>query len=185
MKLSFLLGVVSIAFYCSACSLNYGTASKTEASFPEFIFENARFERISDNTITVQMQAKTIERYKRSATVYAKDIHFTTYDTDNQKETEGTCHLLEASPQDNTYTFFDAIDLYNYKQKLRILTDCLYWNTDTEQVTGASGDGITIQYTANGETSSFKGNSFSASTISNTFSIADSVYGNITNENKN
>lgn len=160
----------------SSCTLRYGQQVNSEGSVPELSFENVHMTRYEDAQPSLKLNASQIEQYKNSS-LYAKDAVFTTWDKNQNVETEGSCLLLGMDTKEERYTLFNNILIKNYSENMQIQADSLRWNEKTEQLTSGETDRVTISK----EDIQLTGTGFSASGISRQYSFSGTVSGTVTN----
>jgi len=161
-----------------SCSLNYGRDENSESTIPELNFSNATFKRVEDGQTTISMNAAQLEQYKSDNASFAKDVQFSTYDDNNQLDTEGSCRLLSADTKNKKYGLYNDISLHVNSQSLEITAQALKFDGKTEQLTSNRDSEVSIKK----DDMETKGRGFSASGVSKTFSFMYAVDGEVTTE---
>ncbi|MFA6938166.1 MAG: LPS export ABC transporter periplasmic protein LptC, partial [Treponema sp.] len=159
----------------SSCSLNYDQGTNTESSVPEFTFTNATFNRYENDKLTMELNALKLEQYKDDGATYGQNVNFTTWNKNQELETEGKCGLLNANTKDDIYTLFNDIVIKSYEQNMEIYAQNLKFNAKTEQLTSGASDKIQIKR----DDINIEGRGFSASGVSRSFAFTESVNGSI------
>ena len=172
---SLFLATVPFLFLLSSCSLNYDQGTNTESSVPEFTFNNATFNRYENDKLTMELKALKLEQYKDDGATYGQNVNFTTWNKNQEKETEGSCGLLNANTKDDIYTLFNDIIIKSYEQNMEIYAQNLKFNAKTEQLTSGASDKIQIKR----DDINIEGRGFSASGVSRSFAFTESVNGTI------
>ena len=70
--------LIILPFLFLSCSLKEGEELDIENIVPEFVFSNAQMTRYENNSVTLELNAETIEQYKNSSQTFAKDVEFYT-----------------------------------------------------------------------------------------------------------
>ncbi len=164
-----------------SCSLNYGKSESMEESVPEFTFKNARYTKVENSQTKTKIEAEKIEQYKSDGTSYASQSQFSTYDSQGQIDTEGTCGLLAADTQAEIYTLLNDIQLELHSEDTRISAQALQYNGKNEQIISSRDDEVTIHR----KDTTFTGKGFSASGVSHSFSFLSGVSGTIQTKDDN
>jgi len=172
---SLFLATVPFLFLLSSCSLNYDQGTNTESSVPEFTFTNATFNRYENDKLTMELNALKLEQYKDDGATYGQNVNFTTWNKNQELETEGECGLLNANTKDDIYTLFNDIVIKSYEQNMEIYAQNLKFNAKTEQLTSGASDKIQIKR----DDINIEGRGFSASGVSRSFAFTESVNGSI------
>ena len=159
-----------------SCSLNYGNEQSSESSVPEFSFENATYNRYSNNKKTVEIKAGRLEQYKSDGTSYAKDAQFKTFNDDGDLDTEGECSLLAADTRKKHYSLYQDIVLSLHSQDMTLNAQALFFDGKTEQLTGSVDDDVKIIR----KNTEVTGRGFSASGVNRTYSFNSSISGTVT-----
>lgn len=170
----------SLVISFSACSLNYGEGEEPESNNPEFIFKNAKFQRIEDKKLKVTLNAERLEQYKTNNEMFAQNISFESYNKDNQLETTGTCSLLDINNKDKVYYLFNQIIIKNLPQDIEINAQNLKWDSNSEQLTSGVSESVTIKR----NDLKIDGKGFSASGVSKSFIFTEGVNGIIQTNDK-
>lgn len=171
---SFFLAILLI----SSCSLDYTQEENSESAVPEFTFENAVFNRFSENKISLVLKADLLEQYKSDGSFYAKAAVFETYDKEETIETNGHCGFLSAQTSDDTYAMFENVFIDLPSQELTLTAQSLFFNAKTEQLVCAADEEVSVSK----KNTAISGTGFSASGVSKTFSFAQAVRGTIQEE---
>ena len=172
--------LISSSFFCFSCSLKYEETVNAEETNPEFVFTQAKMIRYKNSRESVKVFADSIEQYKDSDITYGKNVSFTTYDEEQQVETEGSCGYLYADSEKEIYELYDGIKLYNKVQNTNFFANMLKWNGKTEQLTGGKRDTARIEK----DGTVIYGTGFSASGVSKTFNFSGTVSGEIEAKDK-
>lgn len=171
-----LAGIAAVIFSFASCSLDYGKAETSENEIPELSFSDAQYNRFEDNKKTMQVQAGKIEQYKNDNSSFAKNVHFKTWNTKEELDTEGKCGLIAADSKSEQYTLFDNISIQIYGQNIRLIAENLRWNGKTEQLTSGKHDAVSLER----DDISVSGKGFSASGVSRSFLFRSKTSGTIT-----
>lgn len=164
----------------SSCSLNYGEGEEPESNNPEFIFKNAKFQRIEDKRLKVSLKAERLEQYKTDNAMFAQNIFFDSFDKDGKLETTGSCLLLDINNRDKIYYLFNQIVIKNIPQNIEINAQNLKWDNNSEQLTSGVMDSVVIKR----DDLEISGKGFSASGVSRSFVFNDGVEGIIQTKDK-
>lgn len=177
MKLSSVLFALtfSLIFLNASCSLKYNQTDNAEEKNPEFIFQGTKYSKYEKSRQVATVQAESMEKYKNSDAIYAKDVNFSTYGSNGQVENDGSCGLLYADTTKEVYEFFDGIQLYSGAFGASFSANVLHWNGKNQQLTSGRNDYVFIEK----DDTSIYGSGFSASGVSGTFSFKNSVEGKI------
>jgi LPS export ABC transporter protein LptC len=159
-----------------SCSLNYGNEQSSESSVPEFSFENATYNRYSNNKKTAEIKASRLEQYKSDGRSYAKDAQFKTYNDYGDLDTEGECTLLAADTREKHYSLYQDIVLSLHSQDMTLNAQALFFDGKTEQLTGSIDDDVKIIR----KNTEVTGRGFSASGVNRTYSFNSSISGTVT-----
>ncbi len=144
---------------------------------PEFVFSNAKMTRYENNSVTLELNAETIEQYKNSSQTFAKDVKFSSYEK-NKLVTEGSCNFIGANTDSELYSLYGDIKLFSKEQNVNFFADELKWNGKTEQLVGGKSDTVRIEK----DNTVIIGSGFAASGVSGNFSFSGSVSGDIETE---
>ena len=144
---------------------------------PEFVFSNAKMTRYENNSVTLELNAETIEQYKNSSQTFAKDVEFSSYEK-NKLVTEGSCNFIGANTDSELYSLYGDIKLFSKEQNVNFFADELKWNGKTEQLVGGKSDTVRIEK----DNTVIIGSGFAASGVSGNFSFSGSVSGDIETE---
>ena len=169
--------MIFVLLTLSSCTLRYGQQVNSEDSVPELTFSNVQLTRYEEANPSLQLNAIQIEQYKNNS-IYAQDATFTTWNKEQEVETEGSCVLLGIETKEERYTLFNNILIKNYSENVRIQADSLRWNGKTEQLTSGANDRVTLTK----DDMQLTGTGFSASGISRQYSFSGKVSGTVTNE---
>jgi hypothetical protein len=94
--------LIFLPFLFLSCSLKEGEELDIENIVPEFVFSNAKMTRYENNSVTLELNAETIEQYKNSSQTFAKDVEFSSYEK-NKLVTEGSCNFIGANTDSELY----------------------------------------------------------------------------------
>ena len=144
---------------------------------PEFVFSNAKMTRYENNSVTLELNAETIEQYKNSSQTFAKDVKFSSYEK-NKLVTEGSCNFIGANTDSELYSLYGDIKLFSKEQNVNFFADELKWNGKTEQLVGGKSDTVRIEK----DNTVIIGSGFAASGVSGNFSFSGTVSGDIETE---
>lgn len=164
-----------------SCSLNYGEGDDAESSNPEFIFKNAKFQRVEDKKLKIELEAERLEQYKTNNAMFAQNIFFNSYNKDNELETTGSCALLDINNKEKVYYLFNQIIIRNIPQNIEISAQNLRFDSNSEQLTSGTTDSVTIKR----DDLEINGKGFSASGVSKSFVFTQGVDGIIQTNDKN
>ena len=174
--------VLVLALSTISCSIKYQDSFNAEDSVPEFKFEESELTRYEKRKITVSFSAQELEQYKKSSESFAKNIEFTSFDDNGEVSVQGTCDLLSANTDTETYLLFDNINEYSKKEAATFTSDSLRWDAKTEQLTSGRLDTVKIKK----DDVTIYGTGFSSSSIDKTFRFSGTVSGEIiTKDNQN
>ncbi len=180
-------GIIEVLLLCglvltfNSCSLNYGEGDEPESNNPEFIFKNAKFQRIEEKKLKVSLQAERLEQYKTDNAMFAQNIYFESFDKDNKVETTGSCSLLDINNKEKVYYLFNQIIIKNIPQDIEINAQNLKWDSNSEQLTSSINDSVVIKR----DDLEIYGNGFSASGVSKSFVFTEGVQGVIRTKESN
>lgn len=169
--------LIFLPFLFLSCSLKEGEELDIENIVPEFVFSNAKMTRYENNSITLELNAETIEQYKNSSQTFAKDVKFSSYEK-NKLVTEGSCNFIGANIDSELYSLYGDIKLFSKEQNVNFFADELKWNGKTEQLVGGKSDTVRIEK----DNTVIIGSGFAASGVSGNFSFSGSVSGDIETE---
>ena len=170
-----LLFLSIIFFFLASCSLKYSETVNSEDTVPEFVFEDTNLVRYENNRPTLELSAGSLEQYKNTDESYGKDVNFKAYNDAGEVETEGSCGIIFADSEKKTYELYDDINLYNVPENVRFYANMLKWNGNTEQLISGRSDMVKIEK----DDTIMRGNGFTASGISKTFSFRGNIPGTI------
>lgn len=170
-----LLSLIISSLFLASCSLNYGKSENREESVPEFTFKNARYTKIEDSKIKSKITAEKIEQYKSDGTSYASGATFSTFDSDGQIDTEGSCRILAVDSRNEKYTLLNDIHLSLHSEDTEITAQALRYDGESEQIVSSAKDQVTIRR----KDTTFTGKGFSASGVSHSFAFESEVSGTI------
>ena len=179
-KIIYALLISVFLIFSLSCSLKYDETVNAEETNPEFVFTQAKMIRYKNDRESVKVFADSIEQYKDSDITYCKNVSFTTFDDEQQVETEGSCGYLYADSEKEIYELYDGIKLYNKVQNTNFFANMLKWNGKTEQLTGGKRDTARIEK----DGTVIYGTGFSASGVSKTFNFSGTVSGEIEAKDK-
>ena len=179
-NLSICISIILLLLSFASCSLKYEEGVNIEDKMPELIFTNADLTRYKDGKLTMELKAEQVEQYKDNGSTYARNPEFSTWDSDNNLDTTGSCSLLSVNTKENVYTLFSDILINNSSNDLEIHAQNLKYNGNTKQLT--SGKDEEVEVTREGLT--LNGRGFSASGISNSFSFSGEVSGTLVTEDQ-
>ena len=179
-KIIYSLLISAFLIFSFSCSLKYDQTVNAEETNPEFVFTHAKMVRYEKGAESVKVYADSIEQYKDSDITYGKNVSFTTYDDDQEVETEGSCGYLYADSEKEIYELYDGIKIYNKAQNTNFFANMLKWNGKTEQLTGGKRDTAKIEK----DGTVIYGTGFSASGVSKTYSFSGTVSGEIEAKDK-
>lgn len=166
------------AVFLASCSLNYGSEVDSESLVPEFTFEEAVFKRYSANALKIDLEAEKLEQYKTDGASYAKNARFKTFKDDGTQDTDGTCALMALKSREKQYSLFDEIKISIKSEELSITAQALFFDANTEQLTGAFDQVVSIERKG----TALSGRGFSASGVSKKFSFLSDVTGTVDNK---
>lgn len=178
MKLSsglYIFAFSSLVLLSASCTLRYKQEVKAEEKNPEFIFQGTKYTKYEKSRPVAMVQASSMEKYRNSDAVYAKDVNFSTYDSNGQIENDGSCGLLYADTTKEVYELFDGIQLFSGAFGASFSANVLHWNGKNQQLTGGRNDFVFIEK----DDTSIYGSGFSASGVSGTYTFKNSVEGKI------
>ena len=158
-----------------SCSLKYEGPVSVESKVPEFIFQDTAMSRYQSSKIKLHVTAERLEQYKTNSETYAKGVNFSTFDSDGNISTKGSCGYLSIDAEKKLYEMYDNIELENISEKTKFYANTLKWNERTEQLTGGRADIVKVEK----EDAIIRGTGFSASGISKSFSFRGNVTGDI------
>ena len=166
---------IILIILATSCSLKYSETVEAEDKVPEFVFEDTKLVRYENKKPTLEVSAATLEQYKNTNETYGKDVSFVSYDKEGKLETEGSCGIIFADTGKKVYELYDDINVYNAPEKMRFYASVLKWNGRSEQLTSGRSDMVKIEK----DDTIMRGNGFSASGISKTFSFRGNITGTI------
>ena len=169
--------LAAILLPLTSCSLNYSQGPGTEEVTPELIFSDTTFHRYEKASLSMELNAATIEQYKKGSS-FASNARFKTWNDSAELETEGRCALIDINSKDSIYTLFNEILIKNYSQNVEIQAQALRWNANTEQLTSKADDTVYLKK----DDVAVKGTGFSASGAGKSFVFSGSVEGTIIKE---
>ena len=173
--------VLVLALSTISCSIKYQDSFNAENSVPEFKFEESELTRYEKRKITVSFSAQELEQYKKSSESFAKNIDFTSFDDNGEVSVQGSCDLLSANTDTETYLLFDNINVYSKKEAATFTSDSLRWDAKTEQLTSGRLDTVKIKK----DDVTIYGTGFSSSGIDKTFRFSGTVSGEIITKDNN
>lgn len=173
--------VLVLALSTISCSIKYQDSFNAENSVPEFKFEESELTRYEKRKITVSFSAQELEQYKKSSESFAKNIEFTSFDDNGEVSVQGSCGLLSANTDTETYLLFDNINVYSKKEAATFTSDSLRWDAKTEQLTSGRLDTVKIKK----DDVTIYGTGFSSSGIDKTFRFSGTVSGEIITKDNN
>ena len=173
--------VLVLALSTISCSIKYQDSFNAENSVPEFKFEESELTRYEKRKMTVSFSAQELEQYKKSSESFAKNIEFTSFDDNGEVSVQGTCGLLSANTDTETYLLFDNINVYSKKEATTFTSDSLRWDAKTEQLTSGRLDTVKIKK----DDATIYGTGFSSSGIDKTFRFSGTVSGEIITKDNN
>lgn len=180
MKINFCIFTILFSLLIfSSCSLKYDQKKDVEEVNPEFIFENTTFKRYENCNLSAVVTASTMERYKKSQAVYADNVNFSTYNSQNQIDNDGSCGLMMADTKTNDFQFFDGVRLFSNSFGASFSADSLKWNGNNQQLTSGRNDYVLIEK----DNTTLYGSGFSASGVSQSFLFKNSAEGSVLTEN--
>lgn len=159
----------------NSCSLKYEQKSMAEEVNPEFLFSNTVYNSYSNGQLTATITAEKMERYKKSNDVYAKNVEFATYNSENAIENDGSCGYMHANPETEFFEFFDGIHLFSNSFGASFSANVLRWNGKNQQLTGGRTDYVFIEK----DNTTLHGSGFSASGISGTYLFRNTAEGSV------
>ena len=159
-----------------SCSLNYGNESENDTAYPEFTFYKTTLVRYENARQTLEMSAEQIEKYRGSASTYAKNASFATWDNSGKKENEGKCSLLKADSDEKQYTLLDGIKLKSLSQDFEIEATSLFYDGKNEEMISGKNELVVLTR----DNLQMEGRGFSASGVDKSFSFSGKVDGSIT-----
>ncbi|MBP5358634.1 MAG: LPS export ABC transporter periplasmic protein LptC [Treponema sp.] len=145
---------------------------------PELIFTNADLTRYKDGKLTMELKAEQVEQYKDNGSTYARNPEFSTWDSNDNLDTTGSCSLLAVNSKENVYTLFSDILINNSSNDVEIHAQNLRFNGNTKQLIAGKDEEVEIIR----ENLALVGTGFSASGISNSFSFNSGVSGTLITE---
>lgn len=176
---------LSFLFICTACSLDYGTASQAQVQSPEFIFYDVRFTRIENNTVKLETDAAKLEQYSGIDAMYGEKVRFALYDNNGKISVEGSCALLSADRENELYHFFSGIEMYSREHHARVSADNLRWDAKKEILDSGKKDSVRIiMETENGTRFETNGTGFIARKKDRSYSFSEAVEGKLSETEK-
>lgn len=160
----------------TSCSLKYEQEVNAESISPELKFQNVRFRKYENGSLTAEIRAEQLEQYKSDGISFAKNASFKTWDKNGKSGSEGSCGLLGMNPQEELYTLFSSIEISSAEPNFKIRAQELKWDKKTQQLT--SGQDSTVFLSR--DDIEIEGKEFSASGISRSFSFGKRAVGTIT-----
>jgi len=173
--------VLVLALSTISCSIKYQDSFNAENSVPEFKFEESELTRYEKRKITVSFSAQELEQYKKSSESFAKNIEFTSFDDNGEVSVQGSCGLLSADTDTETYLLFDNITVYSKEDDVSFSSDSLKWDAKTEQLTSGRSDTVKIIK----DNATIYGTGFSSSGLDKSFRFSGTSTGEIITEDNN
>lgn len=136
--------LLSFSLSCIACSLDYGNNEIDESSSPDFIFYNNTFYRVENNILRVKVEADTLEQYVDKEMLYGKNVSFSVFNSDKEKEINGFCNYLRANTEIEEYQFYENVQLQSYEQNIEIFCTSLRWNNKAEIISTEKNQPVTL-----------------------------------------
>ena len=162
----------------TSCSLQYDKTTDTKDTVPEIIFTNVKFSRYEKNSQKLSLSSSKLEEYKSDGAYFAVDAEFCTWDTKGNLDTIGSCGLISILPQTDIYTMFKGVQIENKSQNIKINSESMQWNSQTEQLLFSKDD--EVHFTHNGL--ELSGTGFSASGVSGRFEFEGPVQGSFSTD---
>ncbi len=176
---------LSFLFICTACSLDYGTASQAQVQSPEFIFYDVRFTRVENNTAKLETEAAKLEQYSGIDAMYGEKVRFALYDNNGTISVEGSCGLLSADRENELYHFFSGLEMYSQEHRARVSADNLRWDAKKEILDSGKEDSVRIiMETENGTRFEVQGTGFIARKKDRSYSFSETVEGGLSDTKK-
>lgn len=176
LKLTIMALCLTQAFF--SCSLNYDRSVNAQDVIPELSFENAQFNRYVNGKLEINVKSESLEQYKDSGKLFAKNVDFSTVNANNEISSSAHCSLLSADTRTNEFLMLDGISISDFDRNVQITAQNLLWNSQTEQLTGTKDSSVSV---IKGNTE-LSGIGFSASAISGSFRFSSAVSGHSENE---
>lgn len=177
-NLSIFVSLILLTVSFASCSLKYEEGMNIEDKMPELIFTNADLTRYKDGKLTMELKAEQVEQYKDNGSTYARNPEFSTWDSNDNLDTTGSCSLLAVNSKENVYTLFSDILINNSSNDVEIHAQNLRFNGNTKQLIAGKDEEVEIIR----ENLALVGTGFSASGISNSFSFNSGVSGTLITE---
>lgn len=136
--------LLSVSLSCIACSLDYGTNEINESSSPDFIFYNNTFYRVENNIPRVKVEAALLEQYVDEEMLYGKNVSFSVFNSNKEKEIIGFCNYLRANTEIEEYQFYENVQLQSYQQNIEIFSNSLRWNNKAEIISTEKNQPVTL-----------------------------------------
>lgn len=161
-----------------SCSLKYDEEVNADNISPELEFENVRYKKYEENSISSEIQAEFIEQYKGDGSAYARNAEFKAWNKDTELTAEGSCTIMSLNSDTETYILLNDININNLEQNFRIKAENLKWNGKSEQLTSSESDTVYLSR----DDIEIEGQGFFASGVSKSFRFSKPVSGIITTE---
>lgn len=169
---------IAAAVVLASCSVKYAEGEQSaEEETPEFMFSDAKMQRIEEGEVKVALKASAIEQYKDGNSNFARNVEFSTM-TGEEVNAEGRCELLCADTDKEEYILFGGISLSNKEHGFDITADSLKWDGKAKQLNGTVNGTMSIR--KGGTTIS--GSAFSASSTNGAFAFEGAVSGEVETE---
>ncbi|MCR5699386.1 MAG: LPS export ABC transporter periplasmic protein LptC [Treponemataceae bacterium] len=193
LKFAIIVEFLFIALFFYSCSVNSFTSKDDSSMLPDFYFENLVITRVENGKVSSKLHAGELEQYNSSKSSFARGVDFQLFNDARKLTVEGRCDYLSLDSDQDIYTMFDKIEITSYEQNLKVMSDGLKWNNQTEQLTSPKNYSVTITndiavpenaVKSSSENNSdskmlFTGKEFSASGVSNRYSFGSRISGKV------
>jgi len=173
-----IIAELSLLAVLGSCSLQYEQSVNTKDSVPEIIFTNVNFSRFERNSQKLNLSSTRLEEYKSDGAYFAQDAKFITWDQDGNLDTSGSCGLIGINPNKNTYSLLNGVEIENKSQNLKITSNAMQWNSQTEQLIFPKEDEVHFFH----DGLELSGAGFSASGVSGKFEFEGPVEGSFSTD---
>ncbi len=136
------------ALMLAGCSIDYREASVedlTQGSVPDTVAVGLLHRIHKNGVLTLELEASRAETYNAKSQTILTDAHFTEFDDQGGKATEGSARKVVFHSDTENAEISGAVHLHSTVEKGDVIAGALAWENKTKRLTAAPPDRVIIR----------------------------------------
>jgi LPS export ABC transporter protein LptC len=163
------------AFFCAACSFDYGTSENGESDYPDITMEDLDYARVRGGRMIARLRAETAERYETRRRMELKKYSFEQYNTSNAEvDAVGSGGFASVELDTSNVHMSEGVEITVDTEDMILETERLDWDDGKKTLKGGENSPVKVQQS---DGTNFTGTGFSADIRSRNWLVASDASG--------